>query len=145
MMIRVIISSLLCISLCSCGMLSDSNSDASDIALGAVVGTAAGAGIGAAIGSAITNGNVEKSLYLGAGVGLAVGAVGTYAYREIKVRNTIIDNDEKIATNKSDIVTGQSEVDRLREEVLADSYNIQVEQGRLTSAYDGTTIGNYYR
>ncbi len=146
MLKRTIFSIFLSLSLTNCGILSDSGpTTGGEYLAGAVIGTAAGAGIGAAIGNAISNGSVEKSVYLGAGVGLAVGVAGTYAYKEIKIHNRIVDNDTQIESNRKAILSKQTEIDRLREEVLNDTYNLQVDQGRFGTVYDGATLGNYYR
>ena len=130
--------------LSSCGFLSN-DGPTHDYVVNGAVGTVAGAGIGAAIGSAISNGDVANSALLGGGVGLAVGVVGTYAYKKIAAHNELIDNDDLIESNRAEILNQQAEVDQLRAEAIADSRGVEINQSKTGKVYDGVTLGVYYR
>lgn len=144
MKLKAIFSILLVFPLCSCGFLSNSG-PSSDVVTGAAVGTVAGAGIGTAIGAAITDGDIGRSALLGAGVGLAVGVVGVYAYDKMKPHWDIASNDEAIENNRLELVAEQAEVDKLRQEIYEESQSIVVDSSKREKIYNGATLGVYYR
>ena len=144
MNLKAIFSIFLVCSLSGCGILSSSG-PSSEYASNAVVGTVAGAAIGTAIGAAIEDGDIANSAMLGAGVGLAVGVVGTYAYKKIKIHNQIVGNDEAIEANRNEILAKQSELDSMRAAAIDDSRDIEFDKSRPQRVYEGPTLGLYYR
>ena len=141
---KALLSLILTISISGCGFLGSSG-PSSDYVTNGVVGAATGAGVGAAIGSAISNGDIANSALLGGGVGLAVGVVGTYAYKKIEIHNEIIDNDASIESNRKAILSKQAELDRARSDALLDSHDIEINKSKTEKIYDGATNGVYYR
>lgn len=144
MKVKLIISLFLISNLTACGLFGGSGPSA-EIATNGAIGTVAGAGIGALVGATISNGDVASSALVGAGAGLVVGAVGTYAYKKIKVRNEIIGNDESIESNRVEILSKQSELDRMRAAAFNDSRDFEFDKSRTEKVYDGATLGVYYR
>lgn len=92
---------------------------------GAVVGGVGGAATGAIVGEIISNGDVANSALLGAGVGTAVGIVGTYAVQEYREHKEIEGNNEIIKENYEEITDNQGKIEVYREDLLKDTRQVQ--------------------
>jgi hypothetical protein len=109
-----------------------------------LAGTAVGAGTGAAVGSLISNGNVLASAGLGAAIGLPAGlALGSY-YLEHLEQQRLVEQRLKVLEQHRELYRNERELERIREQVWADSPK-QLDQDRRNIYYDGETLGSFYR
>lgn len=115
-------------------------------AVGGAGGAAAGAASGALVGSMIANGDVVASAWLGAGIGLPLGAALAVYLQMEEEKTTLELNDAIINANQNLILTKQAELYALRQRVESDlrdlnlNYQSPVDPNE-EKLYLGPTIG----
>ena len=116
-------------------------------ATGGVVGGAVGAGTGAIIGSAISNGDIAASAALGAAIGVPLGVALAVTYYVNSEQYKKREMYAQIRQNQQLLYDQQRAIDSLREEIRAESPDIQMpeESDDDEDPYFGPGLGNPYR
>jgi hypothetical protein len=117
-------------------------------AVGGAGGAAAGAATGALVGSMIANGDVIASAWLGAGIGLPLGAALAVYLQMEEEKTTLELNEAIINANQSLILDKQAQLLALRQRVENDlrDLNLDYQSPRDPNEdklYLGPTIGVY--
>ena len=116
--------------------------------VGGLTGAAAGAATGAVVGSAIANGDVIASAWLGAGIGLPVGALAAI-YLQMEEEKTILEqNEEIINANRDQILAKDEYLKLMQRQVEQDLRNLNLNDVTPVDPteepyYLGPTIGVY--
>lgn len=140
---RFWLSSIMTVVLTGCGSFYGASPYVQAGAVGGLAGGAAGAGTGAIVGSLISNGNVGQSALLGTAIGVPAGIALGVGYQYYKEEAEIDANNEVIEQNHDYIVSRQTEIDRLRNALVDESFRIKTNEKRQANTYTGPSIGVY--
>lgn len=138
---KIFLATLVSLSLISCAAFQ--NPKVVNGVAGAGAGSVVGSIAGAAVASSIANGDIPASMALGAGIGMAGGALIGVTYTEMKQNRALAKNNEIIEDNRQYILERQEQIEELREDIIFEYKTIEIDESLEDKTYTGPTIGIY--
>lgn len=142
---KMMMSGLIVIGITACGVgTGTSASYTSTGVYGGMMGAVVGAGTGAVAGALIANGDIGASTLLGTAIGVPVGVVSSIAYRSYQENKAIDSRNDTILSNQQQIVETENRLNKLREIVINESYQLKPDGNAIAEQYDGADLKAYY-
>ncbi len=137
------ISILALFSSCSTTQQSVLNAPPKQVALkSGLTGGLVGVGTGAVIGAVIKNGVIGQSALLGGVVGVPAGMLIAVGYQKYKRNQVVGENQAQINKNATFLKERKKQIQKLREQLTDESFQLLPNKGYKSNLYTGSTIGN---